>query len=793
MKRAMISLALGAVVAGFSLWSAMWVLPLPQRLAEADSTVVEWRNGEPAHVFLAPDGRWRLQTQLKKVDPHYIEALIGYEDKRFYTHGGIDLRAIVRATTSNIRHGRVVSGASTLTMQLVRMVEPRPRTLRSKIIEAFRAAQLEQHLSKDEILAAYLKFLPFGRNVEGLETAAWMYFGHDATALSPAEIATLLAVPQSPNQRYPTPKNAARLRSARADIAAELLEAARLLRGAAPENLSDAQALAQIEAQPLPTRLRSMPREMPHFAIWLRQQYPGVPRLRSTIDASTQRTVEKLATSHRGRIMRLGANNAAVVVIDHESGALRAALGNFDFDDLINQGQIPGFAVRRSSGSLLKPIILAQAIDAGIALPSHLVADVPVDYSGYQPQNYSEEFNGLVRLDDALSRSLNIPFVRLVERLGVAPFLEMLRRLGAEDIDPRPGYYGLSVAIGGISATPLEIAGMYTALARRGERAPLYFLKADEDADYGNAFAYRRGSFSPGAARLVAEVMSQRGRPDSLALRRIRATPNRYAWKTGTSMGLRDAWTAGFGAQHTAAIWTGNFDNRGQTGVVGSQAAAPLFFDIMEAVDSGLNFAAMTPESASTTAIDELSEVEVCAYSGHLPTSACTHKKTVQIPTDSTPTAPCPFHTLRDIDEATGLALNLECRQSRPHQTRSYVVWPTSVRRTMKDAGYKLPAKPPGFAPGCGPSGYDTRPSIVSPAPDTVFALLSDISPAEQMLPLIAETHEAGARFSWFVNGEYLGSAPSGEALWWEPKRGAHEIVVSDARGGSARVRVLIE
>lgn len=793
MKRARLTLIAGVILAGLAVWIALWLVPLPARLAESDSTVVEWENGEPAHVFLAPDGRWRLRTRLERVDPHYIEALLGYEDKRFYTHGGVDVRAIGRAALSNLTHGHVVSGASTLTMQLVRMVEPRPRTYRSKIIEAFRAMQIEHAMSKDEILAAYLKFLPFGRNVEGLETAAWMYFGHDASALSPSEIATLLAVPQSPNRRYPSTQNKARLRAARAEIAGELFESGSLLRGAAPENLSNAQALAQINAQPVPVELRPMPRKMPHFAIWLRQRYPGEARLRTTIRASTQRIVEKLVGAHRERIGGLGAKNAAVVVIDHASGALRAAVGNFDFSDIKNHGQIPGFAVRRSTGSLLKPFILAQAIDEGFALPSHLVRDVPVNYAGYQPQNYSEQFEGLVRLDDALSRSLNIPFVQLMERIGVERFLNLLRGLGAKGIDARPGHYGLSVAIGGISATPLEIAQMYTALARRGDRAPLYFLRAGENADYGATFARHRGAFSPGSAHLVGEIMSRRARPNRTAARRIRDTPNRYAWKTGTSMGLRDAWTAGFGAHHTVAVWTGNFDNHAQTGIVGSQSAAPLFFDVIEALDKGLVFSDASESKPLSDKENGLVEVKVCAYSGHLPTSACKHTKTAQIPAHSAPSRPCPFHTQRDIDKATGKALDLKCRKSRAYKTKSFVTWPVDVRRTMKNAGYKVPTKPPAYAPGCSPGGYDAQPHIVSPAPKTVLRLLSGISTQEQMVPLLAEKGVADAQLSWFVDGKFLGKAPAGQTKWWEPEVGAHEVVVTDARGGSASVRLIIE
>ncbi len=793
-------LGVWVVLVGMGLWGAVWLVPLPARLGEADSVVVEWVDGEPAHVFLAADGRWRLETRLERVDSHYLDALLAYEDKRFWGHGGVDLVAVLRAMGSNLRRGRVVSGASTLTMQLVRMVEPRPRTLRSKVVEAFRAVQIEQHLSKEEVLAAYLKFLPFGRNVEGLETAAWMYFGHDASALSPAEIAVLLAVPQSPNRRYPSVENAARLRAARDGIAGELLASGSLLRGAAPENLSDGEALEQIAGQAVPVGFRKMPRDVPHFAVWLRGQYPGISRLRTTLDRSTQRTVEALVAAHRTRIGHLGADNAAVVVVDHERGALRAVVGNFDFGDTKNQGQIPGFAVRRSSGSLLKPFILAQAIDEGFALPSHLVPDVSVNYAGYQPQNYSEDFEGLVRMDEALVRSLNIPFVQLVEQLGVERFLGLLRRLGAEGIDGRPGHYGLSVAIGGIAASPLEIAGMYTALARRGDRAPMYFLKAGEEdgqaADYGAAFANRRGEVSAGSARLVREIMAQRERPDKPVVGRIRAgNRQRFAWKTGTSMGLRDAWTAGFGARHTVVVWTGNFDNRGQTGIVGSQAAVPLFFDVLEAVDSGLLARAQT-SGDTPDVVDVVADVEVCAYSGHVPTSACEHTKTVQVPVDAGMKAssrPCPFHVQRDVDVATGEALNLECRQSRAYETKTYVVWPTDVRRTMAEGGYAVPSGPPGYAVGCGPSGFDARPRIVSPSQESVIVLLKGVAADEQMVPLLAENAQAGQRFNWFVDGAFVGSVGEGAVMWWEPTLGAHEVMVIDEQGWSARVGVVVE
>lgn len=796
MKQRILILSITLAITIVASWLAICFVPLPERLGVADSTVVEWSSGEPAHVFLAPDGRWRLTTRLEHVDPRYRDALIAYEDKRFYTHHGVDVRAVLRAAGSNLRRGRVVSGASTLTMQLVRMVEPRPRTFRSKLIEAFRAIQLEYHMNKDEILAAYLRFLPFGRNVEGLETAAWVYFGHDASALAPHEIATLLAVPQSPTRRYPNPENRARLTAARDAIARELLEAGNLGRGANPGGLTPAQAMRQVQAHTAPGTMQALPRAIPHFAIWLRQRYPRAARLRTTIDPAAQRSAEQMMQAHRARVAHLGAHNAAVVVVDHTSGALRAVVGNFDFHDKRHAGQLPGFATRRSSGSLLKPFLMAHAIDRGLALPSHLVADVPVDYAGYAPQNYSEQFRGLVRLDEALQSSLNIPFVQLLDRVGVEAFLNLLRRLGLGDLDPRAGHYGLSVAVGGVEASPMDMAGLYSALARRGAPAPIYFLEPPAVADGAGApprevFAPDAGGLSRGAATLVGDILSERPRPDRPTLGQRLSPRRRYAWKTGTSMGLRDAWTAGFGQKYTTVVWTGNFNNHTQTGIVGSQAAAPLFFDIMEALDPGFSPTAAA-YTAPGTVPSGLVGVEVCAYSGHLPTSACTHTRMVERPANSLPSGPCPYHQPRDIDVATGESLNLACRQSRAFETRSYVIWPDAVREVMRQQGYQMPQAPPPFAPGCSPAGMDTAPRIISPAANTLIELPSNVPSEDQPIPLIAQAPDGEASIDWFVDGKFVGTGRAGRPLWFIPAPGTHEILAVDARGQTARAQLLV-
>jgi len=328
--------------------AAAWWVPLPERLTAPHSVVIEYRDGTPAHVFLAPDERWRIPLRPQAIDPAYLRALLALEDKRFSWHPGVDPLAVARAVVSNVTKGRRVSGASTLTMQLVRVLEPRPRTLWSKIIESFRAVQLELRLSKDDILAAYLQFVPYGRNVEGVEAASLAYFGHSATHLSPAEIATLLAVPQNPNRRFPTPENAARLKAARDEVARRLLEDLALPLGPAEAKASSEAVLAEIRNTSVPRGLTPFPREAPHAALWLRAQRGDLARLRTTLDAGTQRLAERLLRDAAGEFATKGIHNGSAVVVDHERAELLALVGSFDFFDTRHGGQITGFDTPRS-------------------------------------------------------------------------------------------------------------------------------------------------------------------------------------------------------------------------------------------------------------------------------------------------------------------------------------------------------------------------------------------------------------------------------------------------------------
>jgi len=722
--------------------AALYLVPLPARAA-GWSCVVEYRDGRPAYVFLAPDDKWRLPVD--RVDPTYVRALVALEDKRFWSHHGVDPLAIVRAAWSDIAAGHRVSGGSTLSMQLARLYEPRRRTIPSKIIDMFRAVQLDVRMTKDEILHEYLARTPFGENVEGVESAAWVYFGHSAQHLTPLEIATLLAVPQGPSRFAPSPANAERLTTRRDAILKKLIASDVFA-------AVDARA-ALVDGTAVPTRLLPMPREAPHAAFALRLRHPGAARIRSTLDAGAQALAEKQVALRAAELRTKGIYNGAVVVVDHHTREVVALVGSLDWTDARHGGQIPMFDRPRSPGSTLKPLLYALAIDRGIALPEYLVPDVPSQYGTYRPKNFDGDWSGLVRLQDALARSLNQPFIDLLQQLGVEPFVAELQRLGVSPARAKPGDYGLSLIVGGIEVTPLELAGIYATLAEDGSYRPLR-LTADSDSTPRRDATPEPAAqpiYGAGAAYLTRQALSLRDRPDFPHRRDISIPPDIH-WKTGTSFGFRDAWAVGSGPTYTAVVWTGNVDNRPSTDLVGSEAAGPLLFDVLEAVDPDPRHT-----HATTARPDDLTEVEVCAYSGHVPTDACTDRVKVLAPIHAVPTAPCPYHVTCD--------------------GKPYTVLPSAVTAWLTDRNRAVPEAPPCHADA-------NPPQILTPAEGQVVTLLPGVPAKSQVVPLSASTR--ATTLTWFVDGALVGSAPAAQKLYWTPVPGKHDVVVADEAGKKA-------
>jgi len=764
-----ITLVNAAALAGLVL---ALVLPLPDgaRGGVAGSVAVEYRDGTPAYVFLSRDDKWRLPVGLDEVDPAFIAALVALEDKRFFGHDGVDPIAIARAAATDAIHARRVSGGSTLTMQLARLLEPRARTLPNKLVDMARAVQLDLRLSKREILERYLARTPYGGNVEGVSAAAWSYFGHGARHLTPLEIATLLAVPQGPRRFAPSPRNADRLRARRDAILGKLVAAGVFAAGDARAATAEAATTAP------PDHLRRLPRNAAHAAIALHQRYPRDARIRSTLDAGAQAIAEREVAVRRDELHRKAIYGAAIVVVDHRSREVVALVGNLDFHDAAHGGQIAMFDRARSPGSALKPFVYALAIDRGLALPEYLVADVPSQYGTYRPRNFDGDWAGLVTLRDALSRSLNLPFIDLLAQLGVEAFVGELARLGVARARGAPGAYGLSMIIGGIEVTPLELAALYATLAEDGVARPLRLVAGGPDAQ-------GQPIFGPGAAWLTRQALSLKDRPD-FPRRRDAAVPPAIHWKTGTSYGFRDAWAAGSGPAYTAVVWTGNPDNKSSADLVGSEAAGPLLFDVLEGV-GGHAPAVQAPPPG------DLTSVWVCAYSGHLAGPACPERVAARAPIHAVPTAPCPYHQAYDVDQATGHAVVPGCRKpGHRYERQAFIVLPSAVAAWLTGRHRGVPA-PPVFDDDCAADLASAAPVITTPGDGQRVTLIPGVAASRQLVPLTATTH--AATLSWFVDGVLAGAARSDERVYWTPVAGTHDIVVADDAGRTAHRRVTVE
>lgn len=750
-------------LAGACVVIAAKTMSLPDGLFTEASAVVYYSDGSPAHIFLAEDDALRVAVaDLHQVDPKYLEALLAFEDRRFYRHGGVDLWAILRAAATNLSRGRVVSGGSTLTMQLARMREPRPRTLWAKLQEAFRALQIEATLSKEEILKAYLTYAPYGGNREGIEVAARAFFGHGPQHLSPGEIGVLLAIPQRPAPRMPSAANRQRLRGARDHVLSTLVRA-----GVFPED--------GVFGEEVPDRVLARPREVPHLAYWLVGRWPARRAFHTTLDKWAQASVEAVLAGARADLEHKGIHNGAVVVADHREGEIRALSGSLQFWTDQHGGQIPGFEVRRSPGSALKPFIYGRALEEGMILPETLLPDVPRDYAGYQPENYDGKFDGAVPAREALARSLNLPFVELLKSIGVERFMGELVTLGAASLDGAPGRFGLSAAIGAVELTPLELAQLYAGIASDGKVRRLKILKSDP-----HPLAQRM--WSPAAAALVRDALDDRDRPDFPARSRLRGVPPGIHWKTGTSYAHRDAWSAGSDARHTVVVWLGNFDRRPAPNLVGAEAAGPVFFDIIEGLPNA--------KPARRESHPGLSEIEVCALSGRPAHSFCPHKKKVRALTHRVPTEACRLHVLRWIAPDSGLSVRPNCSEVLAPERRVFESWPADVLRHLGPAGRQGPAPPPPD-PRCGSVvGMASRPpKILSPARGTRL-LVPGLTPEEQEVPL--EGMADGGRLRWFLDGVFLGTTERGERLWWSPTVGTHELVAQDDAARRARRTLIV-
>lgn len=534
---------------------------LPSLHIETSTEVLD-RHGTLLRAYTVSDGRWRLAAPLDRVDPAYIDMLIAYEDKRFRTHNGINPRSILRAGAQALWNGRIVSGASTLTMQVARLLEEGTTGEVSGKLRQMRVAlALERRLEKDQILQLYLLLAPFGGNLEGVRAASLSYFGKEPTRLTPAEAALLVAIPQSPESRRP-------------DRAADRALAARnrVLARATRDGLIDADTATAALTEPVPGLRKPFPALAPHLADRARAEDPTAPQHHLTIDRPLQTALESLAAAvvaDRGDQLQI-----AILVADHASGEILASIGSAAFREDRRQGFVDMTTALRSPGSTLKPLVYALAFDEGLAHPETMVEDRPTTFGTYAPQNFDRTYRGTIRVREALQLSLNIPVVALTEALGAAKLLSAMDKAGMT-YDLPPGQPGLAIALGGIGVTLEDMVQLYATFARGGVLRPLSHRLNDDSAEGQRVI-------SSVAAWQVGDILAGLAPPPG-------APENRLAYKTGTSYGHRDAWAIGFDGRHVIGIWLGRADGTPVPGVFGADLAAPVLFQAFSRLKPALD------------------------------------------------------------------------------------------------------------------------------------------------------------------------------------------------------------
>lgn len=545
--------------AGFTLSETLRRLgPAPLGEALTYSTLVVDREGQLLRPFITRDGYWRLPVTSREVDPRFLTLLIAYEDKRFFSHVGVDPKALLRAAWQAVSHGRIVSGGSTITMQVARLLEPRPqRRLRDKLAEMIRAVQIEQRLSKDEILGLYLSLAPYGGNVEGTRAASLTYFGKEPKRLSTAESALLVALPQAPEtrrpDRFPTAAKAARNR---------------VISRLAADGIIHADQAAAARIEEAPTGRRAFPMLAAHVADRLaRQAAPGTVQ-QTTLSRELQASLETLA---RERALAIGSGvAAAILVVDNRTGAIRAHVGGTGYFDSIRAGQMDLAQALRSPGSTLKPFIYGLAFEDGTVHPETLIDDRAVRYGAYAPENFDDSFHGTVTVRSALQQSLNVPALQILNAVGPDRLMARLANAGVKPVLPENAGPGLAVGLGGAGVRLTDLAALYVALARGGEPVALAW-----QADPPGKAAPLRRLFEPPAAWMLGDVLKGAPTPEN-------ALSGQIAFKTGTSYGYRDAWAVGYDGASTIAVWVGRPDGAAVPGVAGRIAAAPILFEAFQ-------------------------------------------------------------------------------------------------------------------------------------------------------------------------------------------------------------------
>ncbi|MGO1069056.1 penicillin-binding protein 1C [Lysobacter sp. CA199] len=751
--------------------------PLPLPKPRDAGAVVVARDGTPLRAFADRDGVWRYPVNAAQVSPLYLQALLNYEDRWFWKHPGINPVAMLRAAGQWLRSGRVVSGGSTLTMQVARILDARPgerrRSLWAKSRQMLRALQLETHLSKTQILALYLNRAPFGGTVEGVEAASWAYLGKPSSRLSHAEAALLTVLPQSPSRLRPD-REPERARIARDKV---------LARMAALGVWSRAQ-VADARVEPVVARSLQPPRFAPLLAQRLRFANPGAARVVSTIDPQLQRTLEDRLAAYFSSLPER--TSAALLVVDNTSLEARAYVGSVTFGDAARLGHVDMVQAWRSPGSTLKPFLYGLALDDGLIHSESLFVDAPQSFGGYRPGNFDAAFNGPVSAATALRLSLNVPAVDLLDRVGAARFSARLAHAGIDLQWPRGAQPNLSMILGGTGARLEDLVGAYAAFNRGGIAGRVRYQQGEQKTE--------RRLLSPGAAWIVREILEANPRPGSVEQTLDASGRPRVAWKTGTSYGFRDAWALGSTRRYSVGVWVGRPDGTPLPGQYGAVTALPLLFEVIDSLPRVRGDAVPLPPPANVR------QIEVCWPLGLPPDPAAPelcHRRLQAWTVDGSVPPTLAERDARlwnagierfDVDARSGLRVSAECAKPHERKPMQLARWPALASPWLA-ADIRKAARLPPLSPDCSEDGRDANEELRIEGIDD-RATLARAPGSATPLRLSVRALGSDARVRWLLDGRLIGESQGKARLDHDfGEVGDHTLTALADTGAWSRVR----
>ncbi len=745
----------------FYAFLAWYIQALPSELFQDPySTVLVGKNGKLLGAHIARDGQWRFPPGTNT--PHKIATcLVTFEDKNFFYHAGVSVKGVCRALAQNISSGKVVSGGSTITQQVIRLMRKNPpRTYSEKVYEMVLATRLEFRYSKKEILDLYTANAPFGNNVVGIDAASWRYFGRAPENLSWAESATLAVLPNAPGLIYPG-KNHRSLLKKRNRLLKMLYEQGEI------DRLNYSLALEE----PLPDKPLALPQEAPHLLQRCILHRQKGQLIRSTIDEEIQTMVNHETEQYALRIHENGIFNAAVLITSVETGEVVAYKGNLNQAEGEHAFDVDCIQSVRSTGSILKPLLYAKSMEAGLITPKQLLCDFPSRFGTFAPNNFNRQFSGALPANKALSKSLNIPMVFLLREYGQAKFHNDLKHFGFRHMNKHSGHYGLSLILGGAEASVWEINSCYLAMAqqlRDSQTTGIHYT--------GIAKPAPKMHLNKGCIYSTFEALIDVNRPDEENNWRAFESSQKISWKTGTSFGFRDAWAVGVTPKYVVSVWVGNADGEGRSGLTGVKAAAPLLFALFRNLDA--------PEKWFRKPAGELVRTEICTESGHISNRYCDHTHFEYIPKSCLISKNCPYHQYVHLNRKETFRVSADCESGSNMVHKSWFILPPSMEKyyIQQNPGYR--SVPP-FDPSCSSNKPENIMSFIYPKRNTRIYIPRELSGLRgKVIFEMAHTRQNSTLY-WHLDDEFIGTTTDIHQLSVQPDKGKHRVTVVDETGVS--------